>query len=93
MYRGIPGECDHSQTGVESPYLWLQRGTQGPGGWMEDWRRFFAEKAGPPSLLNKVKVFPDQFLQGDKNIFTEIVKQITFVIVTSGTEIRHGETV
>lgn len=60
---------------------------------MEDWRRFFAEKAGPPSLLNKVKVFPDQFLQGDKNIFTEIVKQITFVIVTSGTEIRHGETV
>lgn len=23
MYQGIPGECDHSQTGVESPYLWF----------------------------------------------------------------------
>lgn len=23
MCRGIPGECDHSQTGVESPYLWF----------------------------------------------------------------------
>ncbi len=23
MYQGIPGECDYSQTGVESPYLWL----------------------------------------------------------------------
>lgn len=23
MYQGIPGECDHSQTAVESPYLWF----------------------------------------------------------------------
>jgi len=23
VYRGIPGECDHSQAGVESPYLWF----------------------------------------------------------------------
>lgn len=28
--QGMPRECDQSQTGVESPYLWLE-GHQGPG--------------------------------------------------------------
>lgn len=23
MYQGIPGECGHSQTGVDSSYLWV----------------------------------------------------------------------
>lgn len=57
MYQGIPGECDHSQTGVESPYLWF---SGAPKSQKTIWGGLRGKGGGGVSLLNQ---FVSQHLQ------------------------------